>query len=106
MVEMAVGEDDVRDLLRRDADLAEHRAGIAPIGDAELLGDGAPVLVFIVADVDERSEAVAFDERVAERQAERSPIVRAVNDGADRQLLDAGIFEDPDRMLCHSVASL
>ena len=71
--------------------------------DSEHLGEIAPVVHVVIADVDERREIGTFDQGVAEGQTKGSTIMRAVDDGADRQLLDPGVFENPDGIFRHDL---
>ncbi len=95
MIEMAMGDEDVGNVLGLDADLAQHFARRMPAAHTVRIGQHLAMRFVVVSDIHHRKLALALDDDVAIRQLARSLVVHAVDQAALRIIGNGGEFHDP-----------
>ena len=101
---MRMGDDDVGDRLRRDADLGEHAHRRYPVRDAELSREAGTVLVLHEARIDEDIAVAAPRQHEGERQIDAAVLVHAADQVDPGLLVRARIFDDVEIPgICHQM---
>ena len=101
VIEMSVGDEDRRDIRRRDAAFGKHLRRAVKVGDPIELGQRFPVVHVIVAGVDQDRVPLALEQRVGIRKLANALVLRPIEHHAQRKFLDRGVLEHPNRIVAH-----
>jgi hypothetical protein len=95
VIEVTMGDENVRNILGLDADLTQHLARRMPTAHTVRVSQHLAMRLVVVADVHHRQLALALDHDVAIGQLARALVVHAVDQAALRIVRNRGVFHHP-----------